>query len=291
MGRIRALSIAAAFALLGTTAVQSADLLPPAPAVDMPLRGSIVETGGFYVRGDVGIGLNSNGRPNSVITGFTPANLAYSGGQDTPGAIVGVGAGYQFNSWFRADVTGEWHDGGRRHWYESYSDTPGANTSCVGNVNGPVSRCIDSYKVNFSHRVFLANGYLDLGTYGSITPYIGVGVGAAYNRISVSTDLNAALQNGGIVDSPASSKWNFAYAFMTGFSTDIAPNLKLDVGYRYLNMGKMTGAVCQCGGTVTETQNYKFASNDIRVGLRYIFADSYQQPAAQPDNPTLVRKY
>jgi len=61
------------------------------------------------------------------------------------------------------------------------------------------------------------------------------------------------------------SKWNLAFALMAGFSYDIAPNLKLDLGYRYVNFGTMSfkslsGALFDKGLT----------SQEVRLGLRYL---------------------
>ena len=133
---------------LSANAANAADLLPPPPALDGPLRGSIVADSGFYVRGDLGIALNTTAKGSSTITNsgaaFTPPNLSYDETTITSGPIFGVGAGYRFNNWFRADVTGEYRGGGTWRSRESYDDTPGPSTSCVGATSGPATtRCSD----------------------------------------------------------------------------------------------------------------------------------------------------
>ena len=49
--------------------------------------------------------------------------------------------------------------------------------------------CFDVTQGNFSSAVFMANAYLDLGTWWCLTPYIGAGIGSAYNRITSVQDM------------------------------------------------------------------------------------------------------
>ena len=74
---------------------------------------------------------------------------------------------------------------------------------------------------------------------------------------------------------PAGARTNFAWALHTGFAYQFSDTMKMDVGYRYLNMGKgETGGPARdqnggrhghrhpgCSTTCTRT--------DIRVGLRW----------------------
>ena len=278
MGRLKALSLAGMIMFGGAGSALAADLLPPPPPVDAPLRGAIFENSGFYVRGDAGVAINNPGPGSSTITGTTLTNLTYDWQHESVGAIVGLGAGYQFNSWFRADLTGEWHDGGKWTSQESYDST--------GCVNTGTGRCLDQYSAKINHGVFLANGYADLGTWGGLTPYVGVGLGTAYNSIGGITDTFPTFPGTPAVSNSA-TKWTFAWALMAGMSFDVTQNLKLDVSYRYLNMGSMDGGTVVCNGAcgIRETQHFKFSSNDIRIGLRYMFGE------VPPPPPVLVRKY
>ena len=75
---------------------------------------------------------------------------------------------------------------------------------------------------------------------------------------------------------------------MAGLGFNITPNLKLEVSYRYLDMGSLTSAPITCeavGGCFFERQSFHLASNDVRIGFRYLFAD-YARPA-----PPLIAKY
>ena len=297
MVRLESFVAATALAVATLASAQAADLLPPPPALDGPLRGSIVADSGFYVRGDVGVGLNTTAKGSSTITNsgapYAPPHLSYDETTISDGVILGGGFGYRFNNFFRADITGEYHGGGTWRSRESYDDTPGANTSCVGqaDVNAAPARCSDLYKASIDHGLFLANGYVDLWSFGSVTPYLGVGLGTAYNRIGRISDT-AGTSATSVEYSNAVSRWNFAWALMAGASVNIARGLDLDLSYRYVDMGKMDGGTTYCTGTcgLSEIQHYKFASHDFRVGLRYAFGDVAPAPVVM-GAPTLVRRY
>ena len=48
----------------------------------------------------------------------------------------------------------------------------------------PAAVCLDIYNGSKSEWTFLLNGYVDLGTWSHITPFIGAGVGTSRNTIS-----------------------------------------------------------------------------------------------------------
>ena len=150
----------------------------------------------------------------------------------------------------------------------------------------------DTYNGSIQSSVFLANGYFDLGNWYGFTPYVGAGAGVALNRVSSLTDLGAAAAAGGIGWAQNHSTTSFAWAAMAGVSFDITQNVKLDLSYRYLDMGKAQSSpiacVGGCGGSGFETQKYNIASNDVRVGLRWMF--NAPPPPVQYE-PPIVRKY
>src|SRR5665811_1073860 len=76
----------------------------------------------------------------------------------------------------------------------------------------------------------LFNGYIDLGTWYRITPYIGGGAGVAYARVSDYVGTAAPPVPG----EPAKNRWNFAWAGMAGAAFPITQNMMVDIGYRYL---------------------------------------------------------
>jgi opacity protein-like surface antigen len=192
-------------------------------------------------------------------------------------AMAGVGVGYQVNNWFRGDVTGEYRTSAAYRSVNTYT------AFCANNF------CQDSYTANVASGVFLANAYFDLGTWYGVTPFVGAGIGGAIHKFSGMTDLGA-----GSGYSTGITTTNLAWAVMTGLDFNITPNLKMEIGYRYLDMGRITSnpIICeQVSGCFFEKQTFKLASNDIRIGFRYMFADfAPPAPPVQYEAP-LVRKY
>ncbi len=286
-GSIKALALSSTIALSAGTAF-AADILPPPPPMEAPRSMPAAEFSGWYIRGDVGIGQNRQEKfRSSFDAGFAVPGLQYDQGSMSSHLMAGVGVGYQFNSWFRADATAEYQGGARWRQVESYTG-PAAPAAPCANAN----RCVDLYHGNISSAVFLANGYVDLGTWYNVTPYLGLGVGMANNRIGSITDNG--INQGGFGTAPAVTKNNFAWAVMAGMAVNLAPNMKLDVGYRYLDKGSMNSGRIDCGGAVAcgfETHRVKLASHDVRIGLRYMFGDSGYAPAPMAFQQPLIRKY
>ena len=74
-----------------------------------------------------------------------------------------------------------------------------------------------------------------------------------------------------------------------GFDFDLAPNLKLEVSYRYLNLGSIAVGGLHCvlatqaclgGAGVTASSRRALASNDLRLGLIWLIGEP--QPAPRP---------
>lgn len=284
MGRIEALGVAAA-ALLTPQFARAADLLPPAPPVE-PLRGSIVEvdTAAWYIRGDVGAAFNSVSQtstfiaaaPNNVVPGFAvdQTSIASSG-------FVTVGAGYQVNNWLRADVTATLRTGGYYQSSESY-------TSGFTDGAGRAVRNTDNYNANIQSNAFLINGYVDMGTWAGLTPYVGLGVGVATHSVTGLHDMGGLNygQNGvagvpGYGTAASSFNANFAWAGMAGVAWNVNKRLKLELGYRYLNMGTANSASIDCQPNLIitncplEVQHYKMASHEFHVGMRWMLGGEY----------------
>jgi opacity protein-like surface antigen len=274
----------------------AADLLPPAPALEPPPLAA--EFSGWYLRGDVGLGVNAStpslavspnplaGYPASATNNFYNSSISASG-------IFDIGFGYQFNNWLRGDITEEYRGGGHFQSLEVLNDYAGG------------LQYSDFYRANMWSAVTMFNGYADMGTWWGVTPYVGAGVGFAYNKLFGVTDngyeYNSAdtaepLQStGGYFDD--GGKWNFAWALMAGLSFNVTQNLKLDLGYRYLDYGKYTTGKAHCldagsqsgfgcsGGSYTIYSKNELASNDFRIGLRWMIGE---EPTYAPP---LVRKY
>jgi opacity protein-like surface antigen len=276
------LSLAGLLALGASATAQAADLPPP----HMPMPAPVEFAGGWYLRGDVGVSHYDGGKFKSLDSNDT---ARFSDQDFGSGGFAGAGIGYQFNNWFRADVTGEYRfsTGVRAHDRDSWIGGGGRVSSTEG------------YQGDYSAAVVMLNGYFDLGTWYGITPFVGAGVGWAENYLhgfETSTqnvyldhaDWNNGVSGGTIRDA---HKGNLAWALHAGLGYDVTPNLKLEIAYRYLNLGDAkTGIVdCFCGITHPGYKVKELESHDIKIGMRWMFGGPVAQPVSY-DAP-IIRKY
>ena len=134
--------------------------------------------------------------------------------------------------------------------------------------------------------MLLANAYVDLGTWYCFTPFVGAGVGGAYNQFVDFIDLGTTT--GGRLR-PQSAQWSMAYAFYAGLAYNVSNNFKVDLTYRYLNYGSITDTVDCAGGC--NPDSFKFGnlySHDLMLGLRWTCCDV--EPPRYVDTPPLHSK-
>ena len=146
-----------------------------------------------------------------------------------------------------------------------------------------------------------ANGYVDLGTWCGFTPYLGGGVGTAFHQVSGFTDIGAGTAAGGFGTAKDKNTTSLAWAAQAGVSYNVTPNFKVDVGYRYIDMGsaKSGTVVCEnspdCAGATYKVKD--ITSHDVKIGVRYLLGGAVAAPlpplapAYEPAPGPLVRKY
>ena len=276
MGSFRCLYIAVVASSVTISTASAADLLFPPPAE--PVYVPVEFHGGLYLRGDVGIGISDLRTRPSTFDQFVP-DVRYEQHNLDDSGFIDLGIGYKFNNYFRADVTGEYRTSAHFSAIESYNQ---------GFFNTPKdgSRLNDIYNGTIRTVAGFVNGYVDLGTWWSLTPYVGAGVGVANVRFSSITDQG---QTGGFGFTQPKSQTNFAWALMTGVAFNVTPSTKIELGYRYLNMGNVSSGAPVCQNQANcpnEVQHFKLASQDIRLGARYMF-DVEPPPGQYP----VVRKF
>lgn len=110
--------------------------------------------------------------------------------------------------------------------------------------------------------VLLGNLYWDIGTFGRWTPFIGVGIGAA--QLTISDDAPIAAAAGSL----QRTEWNAAWSLMAGTSWELAPNLLVNTGYRYLNLGAPSFDIA---GRPFDLRFSGVQEHQLRIGLRYAF--------------------
>ncbi len=282
--------LAAGAASLLSSAAFAADLPMPPPYIPPPVE----DFGGWYLRGDIGF---SNQKVKRFEMGDNRnardlLSLNQTGSFDTAG-IYQIGIGYQFNNWLRGDITGQ---------YRGNSNFKGTDLITFPAGGGVIGDGVNNYTGTKSEWVVMANGYVDLGTWWSVTPFIGAGVGMARVSIADYTD-NGAINigyAGGVpffggpfasyASAPAASKWNFAWAAHAGLAYKVNPAMTIELGYSYMNLGDgTTGAVSTYDGFTrgVPMQFKEITSHDLKFGVRWALDPA---PVYAPPMPPLMRK-
>jgi opacity protein-like surface antigen len=283
MRSVKSFVAAGAASLLSTMAF-AADLPIAAPPVYVPPA----DFGGWYLRGDVGF---SNQRVNNIRKSDPTAYAGLTSFGETTsfdtGGVFDIGAGYRFNNWFRVDVTAQ---------YRGNANFKGTDVF-TGPLNGQVFSGQDNYSASKSELLFLANAYVDLGTWWCVTPFIGAGIGTS--RVTVSGFTDTGVTNIQIPAPPAlpfvggppvasfastsnASQWNFAWAVHAGLAYNVTPGVTLELAYSYVNLGSGTTGVITTFDGFSANHVFKFnniTSNDFTLGVRW---DLYSPPAYAP---------
>jgi opacity protein-like surface antigen len=268
MSRVSTFALAGATALMVGSGALAADLAAPYQPI---------ATGGWYLRGYIG---QSNQFVNSIShPSFATAQeftFLDKGGFDSA-PFYGAGVGYQWNSWFRTDVTGEYRGKAGFHALDSYYDTVNAGYRT------------NDYTASKSEWVALANAYIDIGTWWSITPFIGAGVGVAFNTIEHFRDTNVIAGGGGWADTGRQT--SLAWALHAGASYRASQNFAVELSYRYLNVGNGRSGLLQnldpsfsSGNPLAPMTFHNIQSHDLMLGLRWLL---------QPEpmySPAIIRK-
>lgn len=272
-------------AALASGTALAADYDPPIYVEQIAEEYKPVEIGnGWYLRGDVGYAFSiSPGTFNYRTFQLLPPayNAAtFDTGDLSTDITYGIGFGYQFTDWLRADLTADMFKG-------RFDGTTSAPVPCVDPVLVPGyagTTCRSEDTTEFTAFQTMLNGYVDLGTYAGFTPYVGAGVGATLVKWD---DLNssnfcvagagACPAPGGVVATsthPGLDSWRFTYAFMGGLAYDVSRNLKIDLGYKYSRVdgGNMFGfdaGTAAAGASGTQGTDSGFDQHEVRIGLRY----------------------
>ena len=172
-------------------------LLVPTMAFAAEGKGS--SSTGFYGRADIGAGMRTS---DKILNTKTKSNIV--------APVVSVGAGYQFNEYFRSDVNLQ------------YRNTPTKLKKAYAGVGNEIK--------NKSYAVML-NGYVDMPTDTMFTPYITAGIG--YNKLTKS-DYKATSKK---FKDKSSVAWNAGL----GVKTKIQDNVSVDLGYKFVNLGNVKG--------------------------------------------------
>lgn len=286
--RAKTAVLAAALALGVYGPAVAADYYQP-PIVEAPppiVEHAPVQTGGWYIRGDVDYSwLKFKGATYTVVSptydccgnlvGARMVDGNALNGNLRSSFSLGAGVGYQINSVLRTDLTFD---------YQFKSNFNGSTSGCGGT-------CSSTDRSSVTAMSLLANAYADLGNFNGITPYVGAGIGGA--------KLNwASLQNTGCTGAVCTTythngadDYRFAYALMAGVSYDVTSNIAVDLGYRWMRVagGNMFGGDNAAGGPYTGNgQDKGIDFHSVKAGLRYKFGVApapYIQPQVAAYEP------
>ncbi|MGL4495643.1 MAG: outer membrane protein [Beijerinckiaceae bacterium] len=273
-------------AAVGLVAIQPARAADPATVmvaadvVEKVVSGLGVQ--GWYLRGDVGY---SNVARSKMQVSRDGVLDDYLSSQVAKKPVMTIGVGGHFTNWLRADVTLSYRD---------KANLNGIYSSAAAGRDPNVGREETTTKLSSLAAMF--NVYADLGTWSGFTPYIGAGVGFSRNTISNYSGTyyigpaHPAYGTvcGGPVLPPAvetcaspsrfakGTRTGLAWALMAGTAVEISPQLKFDLGYRYMNYGKATtgaDAVALAGAppATIKLQTKELSAHEVRLGLRYMF--------------------
>ena len=244
----------------------------------------LIELGaGWYLRADAGASRLTMPKVSSDLN-FLPNQTRSNS------FSLGFAGGYKFNNWFRADAGYDYRTprsvsgkGGQVKCIQAVDFTNPAIPKPVFFVPG----CGVNQSIKLQRSTVMANGYVDLGKWSGFTPYVGAGVGLAILRTSGSvtytkpdgtpyavfvdpknlavTPLTPLVYDQSFVGNNP-HRYNLAWSLMAGVGIDVAPHTTLDIGYRYLNLGKSQGLPAQNGKVFSKT----IVEQEIRAGLRYM---------------------
>ena len=243
-------------------------LVASAPSVFAQSMPSWIPFQSVYVRGDIGGAFGTDTTFKNV-----PRLLPGGPGSTQPSDVhdsmmYGGGIGVRINPMFRSDIT---IDGIKRLNLEGTNSVlPGVTSSA-----------------HVSSVVGLVNGYFDLNgawptAFGPFQPYIDAGVGVARNDLS-RTSFAAGGATIGSVNSHTFT--DFAWGAGAGVAYPVAPNLLVDLSYKYLDLGDMhSGTTLSIGAAKVNTarMNGDLKAHTVMIGLRYEFG------APPPPPPTPV---
>ncbi len=107
----------------------------------------------------------------------------------------------------------------------------------------------------------LGNIFFDIPTSTAMTPYFGGGLGLAY----LNTDYSAYATGGSVSNS--SSDLNFAWNVGGGVAWSINDSMALDLGYRYVDLGKADSGVVNINN-FSGNSSVDYTAHELSLGLR-----------------------
>ncbi|RUX04926.1 porin family protein [Mesorhizobium sp. M8A.F.Ca.ET.208.01.1.1] len=246
----------AEFGLLPLTSALAADYDPPVYVDQAPDYVPVEVGSGWYLRGDVSYLVQKSFKNGDFTFPSAINNENFS--ESNKAAFASIGFGYHFTDYLRADLNLGYLPGNDVSF--SYDDSavvtlPTLSTQGSGSLK------------NYAFSGIL-NGYVDLGTYVGITPYLGAGIGVVRSRHTLSatyTDNNVPANSFNLQDNK--TQYSFAYTLNAGLAYQVSKNVSVDLGYQYFSAPDAEYVTAE---SLTSFPVHKGISNhQVKLGLRY----------------------
>ncbi|PBB26482.1 hypothetical protein CK228_27840 [Mesorhizobium sp. WSM4312] len=240
----------AGLGLLPLTPAIAADYDPPIYTDQAPDYVPVEVGSGWYLRGDVSYLVQKSFKNDDFA--FTPASFDE---KEDP-IFASIGFGYHFNDYLRADLNLGYLPGNKIGVGYDDSGSTIAYTQASADLK------------NYAYSLML-NGYVDLGTYVGITPYLGGGVGIVQStrKLSASYFTNNFDPTDDFEQTDDKTKYSLAYTLNAGLAYQVSKNVSVDLGYQYFSA---PDAEYVTAASLTSFPVHKGISNhQIKLGLRY----------------------
>ncbi|RUU23845.1 porin family protein [Mesorhizobium sp. M7A.T.Ca.TU.009.01.3.2] len=239
-----------ALAFLPLTPVHAADYDPPIYVDQAPDYVPVEVGSGWYLRGDVSY-LAQKSFDNHD---FATETAAFSDKEDP--IFASIGFGYHFNDYLRADLNLGYLPGNEIG--VGYDDSATAAEPTVASAS------LKNYALSG-----ILNGYVDLGTYVGITPYLGAGIGIVRSKRTLSASY--FTDNGDDTDdfavSDSKTQYSLAYTLNAGLAYQVSKNVSVDLGYQYFSAPDAEYVAAESLDSYPILKG--ISNHQVKLGLRY----------------------
>jgi opacity protein-like surface antigen len=131
-----------------------------------------------------------------------------------------------------------------------------------------------SAKAKVKAATYLATAYIDMNLGLPVTPYVGFGVGGAAKKLNTLTFSGPA---GAFATINGSGHSDFAWTGTVGATYMVMPHFEVDLGYRYVDAGRVVSGVTftDLSNGSTQTLDSVISSrlqiHQVTAALRYLF--------------------
>ena len=230
----------------------------------LPLAAQAQPVNGLYVAAGAGVNWQSRMSGTGYYQDAFGSGSVQRSVSTDPGWVILGSVGWGFGNGLRAEIEMNYRS-------NDVSELTFNGFSATSSPGSTISGTTSTYGV-------MANVFYDFQL-GPVMPYLGAGIGYAWNRWS-SVGYSGPFSTGGISDTQGS----FAYQFMAGLAIPIraVPGLAITAEYRYFatNSVTMRGTYMDIDfGPGTEGMKSNNENQSVLLGVRYNFG---RAPAAPP---------